>query len=66
MRSNNRNANIAVGSGRIEQTCINSVQHSHVDGRLTELQVAQNDLIQKCRQARIGDRRAAEAAGQAV
>jgi hypothetical protein len=39
-RSNNRNANIAIGPKRIEQNRIIAAQHSHVDGRLTELQVA--------------------------
>ena len=39
-RSNNRNANIAIGPERIEQNSIITAQHSHVDGRLTELQVA--------------------------
>jgi hypothetical protein len=47
MRSNNRNANIAIGPGRIEQNCIIAAPHSHIDTRLTELQVAQDDLIQK-------------------
>ena len=53
MRSNKRNANIAIGPGRIEQNCIIAAPHSHIDARLTELQVAQDDLIQKRRQARI-------------
>src|SRR5580658_9980752 len=48
---NNRNANIAVGPGRIEQNCIITAPHPHIDARLTELEVAQNDLIQKRRQA---------------
>jgi hypothetical protein len=52
-RSNNQNANIAIDPGRIEQNFIIAAPYSHVDGRLTELQVAQDDLIQKCRQARI-------------
>ena len=39
-RSNNRNANIAIGPERIEQNRIIAAQHSHVDCRLTKLQVA--------------------------
>ena len=39
-RSNNRDANIPIGPERIEQNRIIAAQHSHVDGRLTELQVA--------------------------
>jgi hypothetical protein len=38
--SYNRNANIAAGGGHIKQNSIIAAQHSHVDGRLTELQVA--------------------------
>ena len=37
--SYNRNANIA-GEGHIKQDSIVTAQYSHVDGRLTELQVA--------------------------
>ena len=37
--SYNRNANIA-GEGHIKQNSIVTAQYSHVDGRLTELQVA--------------------------
>ena len=50
---NNRNANIAIGLGRIKKNCIITTPHSHIDARLTELQVAQNYLIQKRWQARI-------------
>jgi hypothetical protein len=34
-RSNNRNADVAIGAERIEQNRIIAAQHSHVDGRLT-------------------------------
>jgi hypothetical protein len=39
-RSNNRNADIAIGAERIEQNCIIAAQHSHINSRLTKLQVA--------------------------
>jgi hypothetical protein len=41
MRPNNRNSNIAICPRRIEQNCIIAAPHSHIDARLTELQVAQ-------------------------